>query len=253
MSFLEVRSVCKHFGGLKAVDGCSLDVPRNSIVGLIGPNGAGKSTLFNVIAGFLPTSSGEVRFIGELLTGRTANEIAQRGVVRTFQTPHGFTGMTVMENLMVAPLFQKGENIINLVFQRGAVRKQEVEGRDKAMHLLTTIGLADRRNELVGNLNPSEARMLEFARQLLLNPRVLLLDEPAAGIDPTFQGKLTDIIREMRAQGLTLLIVDHNLSFVMNLCEHVYVMDRGRIIADGPPSEIVENKSVREVYLGRSA
>lgn len=253
MPLLEVRNVSKHFGGLKAVNNCSLAVERHQIVGLIGPNGAGKTTLFNVIAGFLAPTSGEVYFKGEKISGLEPYEICQKGVARTFQTPHGFAGMTVMENMMTAPLNQKGESFRHLLLARAEVKAQQRQFKEKALRLLAAFGMADRQHEYVGNLSAGEARVLEMARQLMLDPEILLLDEPAAGINPALQHRLADIIKDLRQNGLTFLVVDHNLGFIMGLSDYIYVMDRGSIIAQGPPEEIAHDKKVREIYLGRGA
>ncbi len=250
LALLEVRNVSKHFGGLKAVSNCSLDVPKGRIIGLIGPNGAGKTTLFNVIAGFLPQTAGEVRFCGEVISGLPAYEIARKGLVRTFQLPHGFKEMTVMENLMTAPLRQDGESIWKALLMPPSVREQEKTYKGKALYLLETINMVDRRNELVGNLSAGEARMLEFARQLMMEPELLLLDEPAAGINPALQDQLIEQILKLKDQGLTLFIIDHNLGFITSLSDHIYVMHQGQNLTDGDPDTVIHHQKVREVYLG---
>lgn len=250
MALLEVRNVSRYFGGLKAVVDCSLDVPERSITGLIGPNGAGKTTLFNVISGFLPATSGEILFCGEDIAGRKPNEIAERGIARTFQTPHGLAGMTVMENLVVAPLRQEGERLSSLVLAPKRIEAQEMLIGEKACLLLEFFGFLHLRGELLGNLSAGEARIVEFARQLMLEPKLLLLDEPAAGIEPTLQQRIANIIQDMREKGMTFLVVDHNLGFICGITDYIYVMDKGRIIASGPPEAVIRDKNVREVYLG---
>ncbi len=250
---LEIKNVSKHFGGLKAVQDCTLTVKENSITGLIGPNGAGKTTLFNVIANVYPPTEGEVLFQGEKLSGIAAWKVPGRGVARTFQTPHGFPKLTVMESLMAAPMHQKGENIAHGFIRGRKVRAQEAENREKAHELLRSIDMLERRNELILNLSAGEARMVEMTRQLMMDPKVLLLDEPAAGINPALQGTLLAMLKRLRSEGLTLLVIDHNLGFIMELCDYIYVLARGKLIAEGSPDEVSKNPTVLEAYVGKSA
>ncbi|MCL5942501.1 MAG: ABC transporter ATP-binding protein [Actinobacteria bacterium] len=246
---LEVKGVTKYFGGLCAVHDCTLSVEADSITGLIGPNGAGKTTLFNVIAGVYPPNQGEVWFRGEKISDAAPWAIAGKGVARTFQTPHGFPQMTIMENLMVSPLRQKGEGVFRGLLRGARVRAEEKAHRRKALELLDTIGMVDRRNELVVNLSAGEARMVELVRQLMLDPQILLLDEPAAGINPALCGKLLDLLRRLRHEGLTLLVIDHNLSFIMELCDTIYVLSHGEVT----PAAVSADPKVIEAYLGRAA
>jgi ABC-type branched-subunit amino acid transport system ATPase component len=250
---LECTSVSKFFGGVKAVRDCSLKVDEHAIVGLIGPNGAGKTTLFNVIAGVYPPTGGDVNFRGEKITGLSPWQIAGRGIARTFQTPHGFPLMTVMENLMVAPLGQSGDGLFRGFMGGGRVKIQEDENHAKAMGLLESIGLMEYRNELVVNLSAGDARLVEMIRQLMLNPAILLLDEPAAGINPALTGHLLALLRQLREDGLTILAIDHNLGFIMELCDYIYVLAQGRVISQGTPGEIIKDPAVIEAYLGKSA
>jgi ABC-type branched-subunit amino acid transport system ATPase component len=250
---LECNSVSKSFGGVKAVRDCTLKVDEHAIVGLIGPNGAGKTTLFNVIAGVFPPTSGEVYFKGEKISGSSPWQIAGKGIARTFQTPHGFPLMTVMENLMVAPLEQAGDGLTRGLVGGGRVRAQETENHAKAMLLLESIGLMEYRNELVVNLSAGDARLVEMIRQLMLNPSILLLDEPAAGINPALTGHLLALLRQLRADGLTILAIDHNLGFIMELCDYIYVLAQGRVISHGTPAEIIKDPAVIQAYLGKSA
>jgi len=250
---LDIKKVSKVFGGLKAVNDVSLQVKEKSITGLIGPNGAGKSTLFNCIAGYYPATQGEVYFKGEKISHLPANQIATRGLARTFQTSQGFAQMTVMENMMVIPKGQKGEQPWHGLINGKKVREQETEHSKKALQLLEEFGLVERRNDLIANLSAGESRIAEIARQLMLDPEVLLLDEPAAGINPALQNQLVQILLRLRMQGLTLLIVDHNLGFISSLCDYIYVLNLGQIIAEGIPQKIFKNPKVMEVYLGGTA
>ena len=247
---IDVKGVSKVFGGLKAVNKASFQVNEHLITGLIGPNGAGKSTLFNCIAGYYPATSGEIYLKGERVEHLLAYEISTRGLARTFQTPQGFSQMTVMENLMVVPHGQAGENPWRGLIAGKKVKEQEERLKQKALKLLGEFGLSELKNELIANLSAGEARIVEIARQLMLDPEVLLLDEPAAGINPSLQNHLVQVLSSLRKQGLTLLIVDHNLGFISSLCDYIYVLHLGEIIAQGTPQEIFKNPKVIEVYLG---
>ena len=250
---LACHEITKRFGGLRAVHKCSIEVREHSIVGLIGPNGAGKSTLFNVVAGVYHPSEGEVVFRGKIISNLPPWSVARLGIARTFQTPHGLPHMTVMENMMAAPLAQSGESFWRGLILDWAVLRQERTHRAEAHRLLDSIGLLDRRNELVANLSAGEARMVELARQLMLQPAILLLDEPAAGINPALTEDLLALLRRLRRDGTTILAIDHNLGFIMDLCDSIYVMQQGEIIAKGTPDEIYANERVIEAYIGGAA
>jgi neutral amino acid transport system ATP-binding protein len=247
---LECRTVSKSFGGLQAVSRCSIEVSEHAIVGLIGPNGAGKTTLFNVIAGVYRSSEGEVLFRGKSINQLPTWAIAGLGIARTFQIPHGFPRMTIMENMMASPLRQSGEGFWRGLALGPKVRREDQLNRATAHRLLDSIGMLERRNELVANLSAGEARMVELVRQLMLDPAVLLLDEPAAGINPALTEDLLTLLRRLRSDGATILAIDHNLGFIMDLCDFIYVMHQGEIIASGTPDEIYANDKVIEAYIG---
>lgn len=247
---LEVVDLEKSFGGIKAVDGCSLKVEQGSITGLIGPNGAGKTTLFNLITGFYAPDGGEIWFSGERIGGLSPHKIARRALTRTFQIPRELKEMTVLENLMVVPENQAGERIWNSFFRPGVVRRQERELRDEALEVLEFVELIDLANEYAKNLSSGQKKLLELARTLMAEPKMILLDEPGAGVNPTLMKKLTRNIENLRQRGKTFFLIEHDMDLIMNLCDTVIVMNKGRQLAEGTPDEIKKNESVLEAYLG---
>jgi len=247
---LEVVDLEKNFGGIKAVDGCSLKVEQGSITGLIGPNGAGKTTLFNLITGFYAPDAGEIWFNGEIISGLSPHKIARRALTRTFQIPRELKEMTVLENLMVVPENQVGERIWNSFFRPGVVRRQERELRDEALEVLEFVELIDLANEYAKNLSSGQKKLLELARTLMAEPKMILLDEPGAGVNPTLMKKLTRNIENLRQRGKTFFLIEHDMDLIMNLCDTVIVMNKGRQLAEGTPDEIKKNESVLEAYLG---
>jgi len=247
---LEVMDLEKNFGGIKAVDGCSLKVEQGSITGLIGPNGAGKTTLFNLITGFYTPDGGEIWFSGERINGLSPHKIARRALTRTFQIPRELREMTVLENLMVVPENQIGERIWNSFFRPGVVRRQEREIRDEALGVLEFVELIDLANEYAKNLSSGQKKLLELARTLMAEPKMILLDEPGAGVNPTLMRKLTRNIENLRQRGKTFFLIEHDMDLIMNLCDTVIVMNKGRQLAEGTPDEIKKNESVLEAYLG---
>ena len=249
---LEVKDLEKSFGGIKAVDGCSLKVRQGSITGLIGPNGAGKTTLFNLITGFYEPDGGVIWFRGEKITGLPPHKIAGKALTRTFQIPRELREMTVLENLMVVPENQIGERIWNSFFRPGVVSYQERELRDKALEVLEFVELIDLANEYAKNLSSGQKKLLELARTLMAEPKMILLDEPGAGVNPTLMRKLTRNIENLRQRGKTFFLIEHDMDLIMNLCDTVIVMNKGRQLAEGTPDEIRKNESVLEAYLGGS-
>jgi branched-chain amino acid transport system ATP-binding protein len=242
---LDVRDVAHAFGGVRAVDGATFDVEAGSITGLIGPNGAGKSTLFNCISGFLRPRSGRVSMDGRRIDRLPAHRIARAGLVRTFQTPRALIRMTVAENVILATPRHPGERLGRL----GRSREREAETR--TAELLALVGLDGHAQALAGTLSGGQRKLLDLIRALMVEPRLLLLDEPMAGVNPTTRVQLLQHIRDLRDRdGITLLIVEHDLDFIMGASDRVIVMNDGRVIADGTPEEVRGDERVVDAYLG---
>jgi branched-chain amino acid transport system ATP-binding protein len=248
---LEVQGVEKSFGGLKAVDNCSLEVKEGSITGLIGPNGAGKTTLFNIITGHYRPDRGKILFQGQRIEGLPPHQIFQKKIYRTFQITREFSQMTVLENLMIMPEFQVGEKIWNIWFKSAAVRKQEKEIVGKAFAVLEFVELIDLKDEYAGSLSGGQKKLLEIARSMMADPTMVLLDEPGAGVNPTLMKKLITNIETLREEkGITFLLIEHDMDLVMNLCNPVIVMSEGKKLAEGTPEDIKNDERVLEAYLG---
>ena len=248
---LSARNVHKHFGGLKAVNGISLDVPQRTITGLIGPNGAGKTTLFNSIAGLYKPDDGEIYFNGSRIDGLPPHAIFHKGLCRTFQVSREHKLMTVLENLMLVPPGQKGEKLLFTWLLPGQVRQQEHELRDKALEVLRFVDLIDLQDEYAANLSGGQKRLLELARTMMADPDLVLLDEPGAGVNPTLMKRLAGYIRQLaKEHGITVFLIEHDMDLVMNICENVIVMSNGSKLAEGTPDEVRQNPEVLEAYLG---
>ena len=248
---LSVQEVQKSFGGIKAVDRCTLEVERKSIVGIMGPNGAGKSTLFDIISGFEQPDSGTVIFKGEEIGGKTNFEIARRGLIRTFQLTKALTRMTVEENMLLAPKQQHGERIWNVWLHPEEVKRQEETNRDKARSILEFFGLKSLKDAYAGALSGGQKRLLEMARALMAEPDMLLLDEPFSGVNPTLANKLLNHIKELRDHhDMTFLVIEHDMHIIMRLCDYIYVISKGKVIASGVPAEVHRDKRVLDAYLG---
>ncbi len=246
-----INNIVKHFGGLAAVDGCSFSIPKGSITGLIGPNGAGKSTLFNIVAGFIMPDSGQVVVDGHDVTRMAPHRRYHRGIVRTFQIPHEFDRMTVLENLMVVPAQQLGESVLASLFAFGKVRKQERTLQKRAEEVLDFVNLSHVGHELAGNLSGGQKKLLELARTMMASPRIVLLDEPGAGVNRTLLKKLADdILRLNREFGYTFCIIEHDMDLVTRLCDPVVVMAQGRVLAQGKMETLRRDEQVKEAYLG---
>jgi branched-chain amino acid transport system ATP-binding protein len=248
---LEVQRVDKSFGGLMAVFNCSLNVQEGSITGLIGPNGAGKTTLFNVITGYYKPDKGKIIFQGEEIAGLAPHQIFQKKVYRTFQITREFAQMTVLENVMLMPDQQTGEKIWNTWLRPGQVRRQEKALKEKALEVLEFVELIDLKDEYAGSLSGGQKKLLELARSMMAEPKMVLLDEPGAGVNPTLMRKLVaNIVQLCEEKKITFFLIEHDMDLVMNLCNPVIVMSEGRKLAEGPPEEIRRDERVLEAYLG---
>ena len=248
---LEVEDVTKAFGGVRAVNRCNLSVRRGTITGLIGPNGAGKTTLFNLITGFLRPSGGRILFQGERIDGLPPHRIFHRGVVRTFQIPRELKTMTVLENLMLVPPGQVGEQIWNPWLFAFRVSRQERRIYEKALEVLEFVDLIHLRDEYAANLSGGQKKLLELARTLMCDPQMILLDEPGAGVNRVLMRKLVENIEVLRREaGITFFVIEHDMDLVTRLCNPVIVMSQGERLAEGSPEEIKQDERVLEAYLG---
>ncbi len=248
---LVVDKLCKRFGGLRAVQSCSLAVEAGTITGLIGPNGAGKTTLFNLLTGFLRPDSGRVKLHEDDITRLPPHRVFHKGVCRTFQIPRELKGMTVVENLMLVPPYQLGETIWNPFIRPRRVRRQEKELRDKAAGVLEFLDLAELADERASHLSGGQKKLLELGRTLMTNPRIVLLDEPGAGVNRTLLKRLANSIRTLQEDlGLTFLLIEHDMDFVMRLCAPVIVMSEGSVLMQGDPDAVQRDQRVLDAYLG---
>jgi len=246
-----VENLSKSFGGFRAVDGASLQIEEGSITGLIGPNGAGKTTLFNVIAGVLKPSGGRVFMQGEDITGLPPHELFHKGLLRTFQIAHEFSSMTVRENLMMVPGGQAGEHLWNTWFHRGRIEREEATLLKKADEVLEFLTIDHLKNEKAGNLSGGQKKLLELGRTMMVDARIVFLDEVGAGVNRTLLNTIGDaIIRLNKERGYTFVVIEHDMDFIGRLCDPVICMAEGKVLAEGTLDEIKANEQVIEAYLG---
>ena len=250
MALLEIRNLCRRFGGLSAVDDLSMNITQGDIHGLIGPNGAGKSTLFDVVSGFLKPTSGQVIFKGEDITGLKPSATAKKGLVRTFQLTTLFTTYTVLQNVSVAFHVHSGVGLVGALLNGRSTRRKEEDIRKKTAKILEFLDIAHLSDELATNLPHGHQRTLGIAVAMATEPELLMLDEPATGMNPEETSSLMDTIKKIRDRGITILLVEHNMQAVMQLCDRITAISFGRKLAEGSPEEVRENESVIEAYLG---
>jgi len=248
---IKVENLHRHFGGFHAVDGASLEIRDGSITGLVGPNGAGKTTLFNVIAGVLPPTSGRVTMAGEDITGMSPHELFHKGLLRTFQIAHEFSSMTVRENLMMVPGSQSGETLWNTWFGRKRIADEERALQAKADEVLEFLTVDHLRDEKAGNLSGGQKKLLELGRTMMVDARIVFLDEVGAGVNRTLLNTIGDaIVRLNKERGYTFCMIEHDMEFIGRLCDPVIVMAEGKVLAEGTIDEIKANEQVIEAYLG---
>jgi ABC-type branched-subunit amino acid transport system ATPase component len=249
-AILQIDAVVRRFGELRAVDGVSLAVRQATITGLIGPNGAGKSTLFNLVTGAMQPQAGEIRFEGRRIDGWTPDRIFRGGLARTFQVPRPFPEMTVLENVMLTPIGQTGERFWNNWIRPSTVRAEERRARERGLEVLGFTGLLGKAGAFAGELSGGQQKLLELARILMIEPRLILLDEPAAGVNAALLETLVEKIAALHERGITFLIIEHNMDMVMQLCSPIVVMAQGRLIFEGDAASVRRDPRVLDAYLG---
>ena len=249
---LEIRNINKNFGGLRAVNNASMNIEKGSITGLIGPNGAGKTTLFNTIAGVYAPDEGEIFLENQNITGLKPHNLFNKGVLRTFQIAHEFSTLTVLENLMMVPPNQYGENLIYAWFRNNDVKKQEEEIRTKAIEVIEFLNLNHLTQELAGNLSGGQKKLLELGRTMMVDSKLVLLDEVGAGVNRTLLNDISDaILRLNKEKNYTFFVIEHDMDLIEKICDPVIVMAEGSVLFEGEFDEVKSNEEVIEAYLGR--
>lgn len=246
---LDVQNVHMHFGGIVALNDVSLTVESGQVFGLIGPNGSGKTTLVNIISGFLRPTRGRIVFDGQEVQNWNPYRIARRGMCRTFQITINPQHMTVMENMLLGAQHQVGENIVAAAFRPGAVRQQEARNKQRAWELLGMVNLQRHSDELAGSLSGGQKKLLALAQVLMAEPRLILLDEPVAGVNPRLIEDIVAIIKKLRSEGQNFLLIEHNMGVVRQLCDTICVLDMGNTLAQGPPEEVLARDDVLQAYI----
>lgn len=250
-SLLKATKLSKSFGGIKAVNNAHIEVNHGSITGLIGPNGAGKTTLFNLLSNFIKPDSGKILFDNQPIHNLPPHRIATQGFIRTFQVARVLSRLSVLENMLLATPNQTGENFFKVWFQQPKLRAEEQQNKERAMDILESVGLASKADDYAGALSGGQRKLLEMARTLMTNPKLILLDEPAAGVNPTLINQICEHIMNWNQQGISFLVIEHNMDVIMSLCDRVWVLAEGTNLAEGTPEEIQNNESVLEAYLGQ--
>ena len=254
LNILQVDNLSKYFGGLAAVSNCSIKIKKGSITGVIGPNGSGKTTLFNLIAGNLKPSEGNVLFQDEDITGMPSFELFSKGLLRTFQIAHEFTNLTVLENLMMVPGNQSGEKLTNALFNPRIVNQEEVKIKEKALEVIEFLNLKQLSKELAGNLSGGQKKLLELGRTMMVDAKLVLLDEVGAGVNRTLLKDIgSAILRLNKEKGYTFCMIEHDMDFINRLCDPVIVMSEGSVLFKGTSDEVKNNEQVIESYLGRGS
>ena len=252
-NILQVNNLSKFFGGLKAISNCSLKIKKGSITGIIGPNGSGKTTLFNLIAGNLKPYKGSVYFDNEDITGIPSYELFSKGVLRTFQIAHEFTNLTVLENLMMVPGGQSGELLVNALFKPRLVNEEEKKIKQKALEVIKFLNLTHLEKELAGNLSGGQKKLLELGRTMMVDAKIVLLDEVGAGVNRALLKDIgSAILRLNKEKGYTFFMIEHDMDFIKRMCDPVIVMAEGSVLFEGTPEKVMKNEKVIESYLGRA-
>jgi len=252
MNMLRLENVTKSFGGLIAVNDVGFELKDTGITGLVGPNGSGKTTLFHLITGFYKLDKGRVYYSDKLISGLSPHTISQMGLVRTFQQTRALPFMSTLDNLLSSAPNQMGEHLSSVFLKPGRVRQEEKENSERAKEVLDILKLAPLADQLAGKLSFGQQKLVEWGRVLMARPKMILLDEPTAGINPTLIRQLVEVITRLSHEGIKIFLIEHNMPFVAEICENIFVMDSGSLIFSGTPIEARENDRVIEAYLGRA-